>query len=177
MRQISAGFSLLEVIISLSVVGVIATIAIPAFGDSVANGQIRTEVNALFHAIHVARKESAMRRTSVSICPSANGTTCSRSLNWSSGWIMFNNLDRDEPPQLDPGEALLQNHRASDDILIQANRRGFTLRPIDKRATNGTIRICHNRARGTGRALIVSYTGRPRVATVNSRGERYTCQS
>lgn len=177
MRQISAGFSLLELIVTLLLISIIAAIALPTFGNVVANGRIRTEASALFHAVHVARKESLMRRTVVSICPSTNGRNCSANLDWSSGWIMFNNLDRDEPPQLDTGEALLQVHRSSDDVRIQANRRGFTLRATDQRATNGTIRFCDQHARGTARALIISYTGRPRIVRENSRHEQYTCQA
>ena len=176
MRQISAGFSLFELVMTLLLISVIAALAIPAYGNVVANGRIRTEVNALFHAMHVARKESHMRHTMVSLCPSANGTDCNASLDWSSGWIMFNNQDQDEPPQRDPGEALLQAHRATPDVLVQSNRRGFTFRAIDKRATNGTIRICDHRDRGTVRALIVSYTGRPRVASKNGSGEQYACR-
>lgn len=177
MRQVFAGFSLLELLVTLFLVSIIAAIAVPAFSNIVANGRIRTEVNALFHAIHIARKESLMRRTVVSICPSSNGKDCSANLDWSSGWIMFNNRDHDEPPQLDPGEALLQVHRAAADVRIQANRRGLTLRALDKRATNGTIRFCDHHARGTSRALVISYTGRPRVARENSRGEQYACHT
>ena len=88
----------------------------------------RTEVIALFHAVHLARKESIMRRSVVSISPSSDGATCTPGLDWSCGWIMFNNRDRDEPPALDPNEPVLQVHRAGPHIRITANRRGFTLR-------------------------------------------------
>lgn len=161
---------------TLLLVSVFAAAAMPVYGNLVANGRIRTETSALFHAMHVARKESHMRRTTVSICPSTNGTNCIASRDWSSGWIVFNNQDQDEPPQRDTGEALLQSHRAKSDVQVLANRRGFTFRALDKRATNGTILVCDHQNRGTARALIVSYTGRPRVASENSSGEQYTCR-
>lgn len=88
---------------------------------------------------------------------------------------MFNNVDRDEPPRVDPGEALLQVHRAGPNVRILANRRGFTLRATVKRATNGTIIVCDDRARGSTRGLVISYTGRPRVALKDRRGNPYTC--
>lgn len=175
MRKRIAGFSLLELLLSLFLMAVLAGVAIPSFAGVAANSRIRTEVNALFHAVHLARKESIMRRSVVSICPTNNSLDCSAQYDWSQGWIMFNNLDRDEPPRLDPGEAILQVHQTGPMVRITANRRGFTLRATHKRATNGTIIVCDYKLRGTSRALVVSYTGRPRVAVTNRRGNSYAC--
>ena len=169
------GFTLYELLMTLVLIAIMVGIGMPSFAKMNANGRLRTEVNALFHAIHVARKESIMRRSVVSICPSFDGLTCRPGLDWSYGWIMFNNRDRDEPPRLDPGEPVLQIHRAGPNVRITANRRGFTLRATQKRATNGTIVVCDLANRVTPRALIVSYTGRPRVALEDRRGDAYTC--
>ena len=88
---------------------------------------------------------------------------------------MFNNRDRDEPPRIDDGEPVLQIHKAGPNIRITTNRRGFTLRATQKRATNGTIVVCDLHDRVTPRALVVSYTGRPRVTLETRRGEAYSC--
>ena len=88
---------------------------------------------------------------------------------------MFNNRDRDEPPQLDPDEPLLQVHRVAASVRITANRRGFTLRATHKRATNGTFVVCDAQDRVPPKALVVSYTGRPRVAFEDRRGKPYAC--
>jgi len=175
MHRIPAGFSLYELLLSLVLIAMLTGLAVSSFAGIVANGRIRTEVNALFHAMHVARKESIMRRSVVSICPSTDGQTCSATLDWSAGWIMFSNADRDEPPRIDPDEPILQVHRADPRILITANRRGFTLRATNKRATNGTLVVCDVRSRVAARALVVSYTGRPRVALADRRGSAYHC--
>jgi type IV fimbrial biogenesis protein FimT len=88
---------------------------------------------------------------------------------------MFENTDRDEPPRRDPGEALLQSHRVGENIQVMANRRGFTLRATQKRATNGTFVVCDQADRTVPVALVVSYTGRPRVTRQTRRGEPYSC--
>jgi len=175
MRQFSCGFSLYELLMSLLLAAILVGIGLPSLAKMNANGRIRAEVDALIHAIHLARKESIMRRSVVSICPSNNGLACQPSLDWSQGWIMFNNRDRDEPPRIDDNEAILQIHRTGPNVRISTNRRGFTLRATEKRATNGTIVVCDLHDRVTPRALVVSYTGRPRVTLENRRGEAYSC--
>ena len=175
MLERHSGFSLYELLMTLILVAILVGLGLPSFAEMTAKTRLRTEVNALFHAIHVARKESIMRRSVVSICPSFDGLSCRPGKDWSHGWIMFNNRDRDEPPQLDPGEPTLQVHTVGKNVKITANRRGFTLRATQKRATNGTIVVCDTAGRVTPRALVVSYTGRPRVALKNRRGEAYQC--
>lgn len=169
------GFSLYELLITISIAGTLLAIGVPSFASLTARNRLHVEINALFHAIHVARKESIMRRQVVSICPSPDGLQCLPARDWSDGWIMFSNRDRDEPPLIDPGEPILVVHRVSNAVRLSANRRGFTLRATFRRATNGTIVACDAASRTAPRALIISYTGRPRVALRNTRGEPYSC--
>ena len=169
------GFSLFELLITIAIAGSLLAMGVPSFASLTARNRLHVEINALFHAIHVARKESIMRRQVVSICPSPDGRQCLPGRDWSAGWIMFNNRDRDEPPLIDPNEPILQVHRVSSAVRLSANRRGFTLRATFKRATNGTIVACDAASRTVPRALIISYTGRPRVALKNTRGEPYSC--
>jgi type IV fimbrial biogenesis protein FimT len=175
MASRTRGFTVYELLITLLIIAVLAGIGLPQFGQTTARSRISVEINALFHAVHLARKESIMRRQVVSICPSGDGVRCSPGRDWSQGWIMFNNRDRDEPPRIDDGEPVLQVHRASDRVRITANRRGFTLRATQKRATNGTIVVCDRAGRVAPKALVVSYTGRPRVAFETTDGEPYVC--
>lgn len=169
------GFTLYELLLTIVLIAIITSIAIPSFSASVARQRQRVEINALFHAIHQARKESIMRRRVVSICPSPDGQTCSPSRDWSDGWILFENKDRDSPPRIDAGEPLLRQHRVSENVQISANRQGFTLRATFLRATNGTFVFCDPEDRITPKALVVSYTGRPRVARTRTNGELYSC--
>lgn len=175
MRRNSRGFSLYELVLTLTLMGLLVGLGLPSFAGIAARSRIHAEINALFHAVHVARKESIMRRQVVSICPSPDGRRCDPGRDWSQGWIMFNDRDRDSPPQRDPGESLLQSHIVDDSVMITANRGTFTLRATQKRATNGTLVVCDRAGRVTPRALVVSYTGRPRVATETPRGEPYRC--
>ena len=175
MQPLRRGFTLYELLMTMALVGIILATGLPAFYGTLARNRQAIEINALFHAIHGARKESIMRRKVVSLCPSSDGRKCEPGTDWSAGWIMFENRDRDSPPRVDPGEAVLQFHRVSGQTRIHANRRGFTLRATYLRATNGTFTVCDDNGRVPAKALVVSYTGRPRVALKRPDGTPYTC--
>ena len=175
MTQGQRGFTLYQLAVTLLLIAIIAGLGLPSFGGLVARSRIHTEINALFHAIHLARNESIMRRRVVSLCPSRDGLSCTPGRDWSSGWILFANRDRDEPPRVDPGEPVLWVHGIAPGIRVTANRLGFTLRMTQLRATNGTFVVCDEAGRVPPRALVVSYTGRPRVAMETPRGEPYSC--
>lgn len=167
------GYSLYELVITLAAFAVTLTLGIPSFGAIVANHRLRTEVDQLFHAIHHARKESVVRRRVVSLCPSTDGEQCGN--DWSAGWMMFVNIDRDWPARRDPQEPVIKWLSVAPENRIVANRRSFSLRSVNLRATNGTVIFCDRAGRARSRALVISYTGRPRVAYEDRRGRPYTC--
>jgi len=169
------GYTLYELLMTTTLIALLLALGIPSFSSMTARQQQRVEIDALFHAVHLARKESIMRRKVVSICPSHDGMSCAPGTDWSSGWLMFENSDRDLPPRVDAGEPILQRHKVSDDMIIQANRRGFTLRATFLRATNGTLVVCDSQDRIPAKGLVISYTGRPRVALKKTSGKLYSC--
>ena len=169
------GYSLLELLVTVALAAMLLTLGLPEFSRSIARQKQSVEINALFHAVHLARKESIVRRRVVSICPSFDGLSCTPGRDWSGGFLLFENTDRDEPPRVDAGEPIIHRHRAADTLRISANRRGFTLRTVFRRATNGTIVVCDRAGRIPPKALVISYTGRPRVALETPRGDPYTC--
>ncbi|MEX2497214.1 MAG: GspH/FimT family protein [Woeseia sp.] len=169
------GYSLYELLMTLALAALILTLGLPSFGALAADKRLRVETDALFHAVHLARKSSIARRQVVSLCPSAEGASCDEGSDWSAGWIMFANADRDEPPQVDRNERILLRHNVAAGVRIAANRRAFTFRSTHLRATNGTLRVCDRSGRATARALVISYTGRPRVASTDSRGNAVEC--
>ena len=169
------GYSLFELLMTMTLVALVLTLGIPSFGSIVANHRIRVEVDALFHAVHLARKSSIARRRVVTICPSDDGRDCEPGFDWSTGWIMFVNTDRDYPVVRDDDEAILNYHPVDENARIMSNRKTFTFRSTELRATNGTLVFCDRRGRATARALVISYTGRPRVTRKDRRGKPYPC--
>lgn len=165
------GFTLYELLITLALVAILATIGMPSFSVLAAKGRQSAEINALFHAFHQARKESIMRRRVVSLCPSPDGQTCANTTDWSTGWLLF----YDPADTGWPGDGIVTRHVVAETVRVAANRRIFTARGTRKRTTNGTFVVCDRYGRIEPKALVISYTGRPRVAERRPDGTAWTC--
>jgi type IV fimbrial biogenesis protein FimT len=172
MPSTSRGFTLYELLLTLLLLAILTSVGLPSFEALLAKTRQSVEIDALFHAFHEARKESVMRRRTVTLCPSEDGLACTGSRDWSQGWIM----SRDADPLADgTGHPVIRSHRARDGVRVTSNRRAFTLRATVRRSTNGTIVVCDARGRVRPKALIISYTGRPRVALEHPDGSLYSC--
>lgn len=174
-RTTQRGYSLYELLMTLMLVALVLSLGLPSFGRLIADQRLRAQVDPLFHAVHLARKSSIVRRHVVTLCASRDQRTCADSYDWSDGWLLFVNADRDRPPARDSNEPVLKRHRGDSRVRIIGNRRAFTLRATELRATNGTLIFCDRAGRAASRALVVSYTGRPRVAGEDRAGNPYRC--
>jgi len=83
--------------------------------------------------------------------------------------------DPDERANPVSAAAILSVYQTAAAVTIRANRERFRFRPNYRRGTNGTIRFCDRRGSAAARAVIVSYTGRPRVAATTASGEPLPC--
>lgn len=174
--RFQSGFTLVELITSLTIVAILAAIAVPSLATIQQNTLRRHSVDSFWHAIFLARNEAIKRNSVVALCKSGTGTRCDNSPgNWSSGWIVFDNLDHDEPAQLDSGEPILRIYNATAKINVSSNRQTFSFRPVAQGAVNGTIVFCDIRGSSAARAIIISHTGRPRQSNKDASGRPLNC--
>lgn len=69
MHDGTKGFSLVELLITVSVVGILAAIAMPNFSQTLQSNRADTEVNDLQHALNYARLEAINRGVTMRIAP------------------------------------------------------------------------------------------------------------
>jgi type IV fimbrial biogenesis protein FimT len=169
------GHTLIEILIVLTITGIVSALAIPGTLGLIQDSRRTSAINALVRSLQYARSTAAMQQRTVVVCRSADGETCSGQ-RWSDGWIVFADLDRDRPPERDPGEPVLARQEAlGGDARMGGNRIRFSYRPFGRRSTNGTLVYCDDRGPSSARAVVVSYTGRPRIAREAPGGGALSC--
>lgn len=89
MKSQQRGVTLLELMIGIGIVGILSAIAVPSFRDYTRNTRVTTAQNDLVTAITLARSEALRRSSNVSVCPSANGTSCTGDADWGAGFLVF----------------------------------------------------------------------------------------
>jgi type IV fimbrial biogenesis protein FimT len=90
----SGGFTLTELMITLTVIGILVAAGLPSLANLVRDQRIKTATSDVFVSLIYARSEAIKRNDRVVVC-AANSTIdgCANSSNWAAGWIVF--LDTD----------------------------------------------------------------------------------
>lgn len=169
----SSGVTLIELMVVVAIMAILSAIAAPGFASMQHAAARRTAIDNFWHAIFHARSEAIKRNEVIAICRSADGLTCSDNVDWSDGWIVFENLDHDEPATRDGSEPVLQIFKSQTGVRITSNRQTFSFRPTTQGAVNGTIVFCD--LSGRGEAIIISHTGRPRQSTRDASDKPLQC--
>ena len=179
MKKNISGFSLLEVIITVAIVAILASIALPSLQDFISSNRIDSVNNRFYMALSYARSEAIKRGSNVTVCVSnAAQTACDASLNdYAKGWIIFTG---DFP--LDPAETILQVSGAVSDQLTIENAGAFedsiTFRSTGQ-ATAALVppndRFYINKAGDAYTNVIVTVTGRVRSCHVSVHTPNAAC--
>lgn len=180
------GFTLVELMITLFIVGILAGVGVPALKTFMQSNQLVAASNELVSALHVARSESIKLNKKVTVCVSSNGKTCLNNKRWHKGWIVFvdSNGDRLGTGALcktdTNSDCILRRHGVFDDSQLSITGKldsnnsnvkwfTFTSRGMPKDGTtsvSGKFSVCSyddsNNVIGS-RAVVLGLSGRVRV--------------
>jgi type IV fimbrial biogenesis protein FimT len=176
------GLTMLELMITLAIAGILIASAAPSFRESIQNTRMVTQVNELQAALSLARSEAVKRNENVTVCPRDPDEivpTCAD--NWQDGWIVFVDLDssgdidrdtNDCKTDVDTDEDLdedcvLRVHQSlsggntlafsQDDVIFEPE--GITTSGI-----KGVFTLCDSRGSDKVKGLVIGPSGRPRLA-------------
>ena len=170
------GFTLLEMIIGLSISAILTTTAIPAFSGLVHRTRLTTEINTFVGHLHYTRSEAIKRGIRTIMCRSSDGESCERTAGWEEGWIIF--ADYNGNRDVDGRDVILYVEKADDTgITITSGRRRRIVyqRTGQSPGSNGTYIFCDPDYPEYAKAVIISNTGRPRLSTVRPDGSDLDC--
>jgi type IV fimbrial biogenesis protein FimT len=85
----AAGFTVIELMIAVLVLGVLLAMAAPNFNDATLSARLNGFAGSLVGSAQVARSEAIKRNSNITLCASANGSTCAASGGWEQGWIVM----------------------------------------------------------------------------------------
>ena len=171
-----AGVTMIELMVTVGVAGVLAATAVPSMQSFVRVSQVRTAANELAMALATARSEAVKRGNPVTVCKSADVTlaqplcTSSGTVPWRQGWIIF--VDHDQDGVIDTAGSLpdvrLRVGTAEGRLSVEADTnfsRYVSYLPNGVSVGSGGLpggafHMCLN---GVGRAVTVNTSGRTQV--------------
>lgn len=84
---LSSGFTLIELMVTISVMAILLMIAVPSFIEATLGSKLGAFANNVAANAHLARSEAVKRNAVVTLCVSTDGTTCGTG-GWEQGWIV-----------------------------------------------------------------------------------------
>jgi type IV fimbrial biogenesis protein FimT len=167
------GFTLVELLVTLAVLAVILTIAVPGFQDFVRRNRLASETNNLVSALAIARSEAIKRGQIVTVCKTANpdvpNPVCAAGASWENGFIVFTDggvrgtIDgNDERLKVQQagganGPAIAASASFANTVSYAASGAAVTNNAIRDIPTNGNFTVCLN---SVSREIDVALSGR-----------------
>lgn len=178
--QRASGFTLLELIITIIVLSIVASFAVPSFRETIMNNRLTAQINEASSLISYARSEASKLQSGVvTVCSSTDSKSCSGNAAWETGWIVFRDIDGDrtvdtpDDELLKVGAALTGGNTfrivdltSDGGGYVQFASNGF---PIPSATGNaaGTFVICDERGPSEASAISVNISGQTRLARDN----------
>ncbi len=156
-----AGFTLIELFVTIAIAGIVLSIAVPSFQNTIRNARLTANINQVVTALNLARSEAIKRNLPVSVRRS--------STEWESGWTVFVDIDGDgindagDDTLLRVFDALPNNY-----TLRTTNFNRITYQPSGM-SGNGSFVLCDSNdgnttpEANTSRLVIINTAGRIRM--------------
>jgi len=171
------GFTLLELMAAVAILGITMAFAIPGLTAMMANNRIATAATDLVAAMQLAKTEAVARVNPTTLCKSNDGANCAGGGDWQQGWIVFSDVNGDATVNV-PVDQLLLVHEALDQRLTFGGTAGVDTF-ITYRATGTTtinnieaLVVCDERGFiDKSRGILVTITGRGSVMKASDTGQ------
>ena len=173
-------FTILELLISVAVIAIITTIAIPSFSSIIAKTETTTAALTLHTTLKSARNHALSNQVIVIVCqashaePSECHSERERYANWQNGWISYADLNQNNA--LDETDQIISSHHSNSQIAVIFNQAG-RLRFFPKGSARSAGFYFCNKASQHTQYIRLLHTGRSRISRKLSASQRSKCQN
>ena len=172
-NSISA-FSLLELMVVISITLIIITFAAPSFGSLISRSQIDSKANTVFDIFQLARSTAISQGKFITLCPSKDGQQCDK--QWQLGLMAF--IDNNHDREFSGKDEIITFLPSTSSATLHGNQPYFTYSPLGAlKGRMGSIVSCPSREKlSTSVRLLVSQMGRIRTQE-KQKQTNSTCKS
>jgi len=159
----SKAFTILELMITASIMAILVTLGIPAFKDYALKQRLNAAVNELHGDLLLARSQAIHRDMQVTACPGDSTVGCAGSTEWSDGWIVFG--DSNEDREYQDNEDVLRHGQGVEYMAIHSSSGRTSIRFYPNGSapgSNTSISFCGLGGPEKARKLVISNLGRVR---------------
>lgn len=170
------GFTFLEMLVAMAVLGVLLTVAAPAFHSMWTSVRMSAATNDFLGALRLARSSALRLNRTVVMCVSSDAQSCDQNADWHAGWMVF--VDNNQNGLRDgEDERLIRTQGGVAGVRIIGNsavrsfvswRSNGTMRRGTGRGSPqmGTVTFCPD-ADNTARQIVLNIGGRARIQAVS----------
>jgi len=164
--KVSKGFTMVELMVTIAVAGILTTIALPSLNDFLTRMRVDNEVIEIQRLLLTARNTAINSGLNTSLCPLKNDNTCDAITNW-TGRIGVVRIDAVNGDLLIKEKAAI---KAGDQLIFAFSN--VTYNPAGQlgffNGNSSTFSYCPKGNPDYSRGVVVTISGRSSLSTDNN---------
>ena len=158
-RTKQSGFTIIELLLAVGIVGLLAAIALPSFNYAIAKNKLSSTANEVVGAFNLARSEAAQRGTRINISSVSGGT------NWATGFRVWRDVNANAA--YDAGEEIRVFEAIDAGLTLTGTATGINFNALGFASAAMTLNLCSGEASVNDRQLDVALSGRTNIDQFN----------